>query len=166
MTTRDDRRRIVELAEEKSLELDHDVCQKARSDLTNQRTRLSVEIGWLPGVSPRKASQLVENLVNDPMAIRKESGLPTLAHLNLLAAAFEAVDGKHDADDLAEFIMEAAYLAEGQAKLAGEIEESLAVYTTLPLPDFGPGSVIALGAVVVVPIWLVARLFGAGRPPK
>lgn len=43
---------------------------------------------------------------------------------------------------------EAAYLAEGQAKLAGEIEESLAVYTTRPLPDFGPGSVIALGAVV------------------
>ena len=34
VTTRDDRRRIVELAEEKSLELDHDVCQKARSDLT------------------------------------------------------------------------------------------------------------------------------------
>ena len=112
VTTRDDRRRIVELAEEKSLELDHDVCQKARSDLTNPRTRLSVEIGWLPGISPRKASQLVENLVNDPMAIREESGLPTLAHLNLLAAAFETVDGKHDADDLAEFIVETAYLAE------------------------------------------------------
>ncbi|WP_244273754.1 hypothetical protein [Acidovorax soli] len=112
VTTRDNRKRIVESAEEKSLELDHDVCQKARSDLTNPRTRLSAEIGWLPGVSPRKASQLVENLVNDPMAIRQESGLPTLAHLNLLAAAFEAVDGKHDADDLAEFIMEAAYLAE------------------------------------------------------
>lgn len=112
VTTRDNRKRIVELAEEKSLELDHDVCQKARSDLTNPRTRLSVEIAWLPGVSPRKASQLVENLVNDPMAIRKESGLPTLAHLNLLASAFEAVDGKHDADDLTEFIMEAAYLAE------------------------------------------------------
>lgn len=111
-TTRDNRKRIVELAEEKSLELDPDVCQKARADLTNPRTRLSVEIGWLPGVSPRKASQLLENLVNDPMAIRQESGLPTLAHLNLLAAAFEAVDGKHDAGDLAEFIMEAAYLAE------------------------------------------------------
>jgi hypothetical protein len=41
VTTRDDRRRIVELAEEKSLELDHEVCQKARSDLTNPRTRLS-----------------------------------------------------------------------------------------------------------------------------
>jgi len=112
VTTRDNRKRIVELAEEKSLELDHDVCQKARSDLTNPRTRLGAEIAWLPGVSPRKATQLVENLLNDPMAIREESGLPTLAHLNLLAAAFEAVDGEHDADDLAGFIMEAAYLAE------------------------------------------------------
>lgn len=112
VTTRDNRKRIVELAEEKSLELDHDVCQKARSDLTNPRTRLSVEIAWLPGVSPRKATQLVANLLNDPMAIREESGLPTLAHLNLLAAAFEAVDGEHDADDLAGFIQEIAYLAE------------------------------------------------------
>lgn len=112
VTTRDDRRRIVELAEEKSLELDHDVCQKARSDLTNPRTRLSAEIAWLPGVSPRKASQLVENLLHDPMAVREESGLPTLAHLNLLAAAFEAVDGEHDAEDLASFIQEVAYLVD------------------------------------------------------
>jgi hypothetical protein len=112
VTTRDDRRRIVELAEEKSLELDHEVCQKARSDLTNPRNRLSVEVSWLPGVSPRKASQLVDGLIHNPMAIREESGLPTLAHLNLLAAAFESVEGEHDADDLAGFIMETAYLAE------------------------------------------------------
>lgn len=112
VTTRDDRRRIVELAEEKSLELDHDVCQKARADLTNPRSRLSVEMAWLPGVSPRKASQLVERLLQDPMAIREESGLPTLAHLNLLAAAFETVGSGHEADDLVAFIMETAYLAE------------------------------------------------------
>lgn len=112
VTTRDDRRRIVELAEEMSLELDHEVCQKARSDLTNPRSRLSVEMAWLPGVSPRKASLLVDGLLHNPMAIREESGLPTLAHLNLLAAAFESVSGEHDADDLARFIMETAYLAE------------------------------------------------------
>ena len=112
VTTRDDRRRIVELAEEKSLELDHDVCQKARPDLTNPRTKLSAEIAWLPGVSPRKASQLVEGLLHDAMAVREESGLPTLAHLNLLAAAFEAVDGEHDAEDLARFIQEVAYLVD------------------------------------------------------
>lgn len=112
VTTRDDRRHIVEMAEEKSLELDHDACQKARSDLTTPRNRLSAEIAWLPGVSPRKASQLVESLLHDPMAIREESGLPTLAHLNLLAAAFEAVDGQHDVEDLASFIQEVAYLVD------------------------------------------------------
>ena len=112
VTTRDGRRRIVELAEEKSLELDHDVCQKARSDLTNPRTRLSAEIAWLPGVSPRKVSQLVESLLYDPMAVREESGLPTLAHLNLLAVAFEAVDGEHNTEDLASFIQEIAYLVD------------------------------------------------------
>lgn len=43
---------------------------------------------------------------------------------------------------------EAAYLAEGQAKLAAEIGESLALYSKLPLPDFGPADPIALGALV------------------
>lgn len=112
VTTRDDRRRIVALAEEKSLELDHDVCQRARSDLTNPRTRLSAEIAWLPGVSPRRALQLVERLLDDAMAVREESGLPKLSHLNLLAAAFEAVGGEHDAEDLASFIQKVAYLVD------------------------------------------------------
>ncbi len=103
VTTRDDRRRIVELAEEKSLELDHEVCQKARSDLTSPRNRLSAEVAWLPGISPRKASLLVEDLMQNPMAIRLESGLPILAHLNLLAAVFEVVTGEHDIEDLANF---------------------------------------------------------------
>lgn len=44
------------------------------------------------------------------MAVREESGLPTLAHLNLLAVAFEAVDGGHNTEDLASFIQEIADL--------------------------------------------------------
>ena len=112
VTIRDDRRRIVELAEEKSLELDHDACQKARSDLTSPRTRLSAEMAWLPGVSPRKASQLLSALQTDPMSIRQESGLPTLAQLNLIAAVFEAVDGNDSAVYVAEFITEMAYLVD------------------------------------------------------
>jgi len=43
---------------------------------------------------------------------------------------------------------EAAYLAEGQAKLAQEIADNIAMYTTLPLPDFPAGAAIAAGAVV------------------
>tara|TARA_Y100000310_G_scaffold304488_1_gene343716 strand:- start:2703 stop:4463 length:1761 start_codon:yes stop_codon:yes gene_type:complete len=115
VTTRDDRRRIVELAEEKSLELDHDACQKARSDLTSPRMRLGAEMSWLPGVSPGKAAQFVSTLHSDPMSLREESGLPTLAHLNLLASAFEAVDGNDSADDVANFIQEMAYLVDDLA---------------------------------------------------
>ncbi len=111
-TVRDDRRRIVELAEERSLELDHEACQKARSDLTSPRTRLSVEMGWLPGVSPKKASQLTNQLSNDPMSIRSESGIPSLAHANLMAAAFEAIGTDDDPDDISEFIQEMAYLVD------------------------------------------------------
>lgn len=43
---------------------------------------------------------------------------------------------------------EAAYLAEGQARLAADINASLALYATLPLPGFAPGDTIALGALI------------------
>jgi transcription elongation GreA/GreB family factor len=43
---------------------------------------------------------------------------------------------------------EAAYLAEGQSRIVQEIGESIALYSTLPLPEFGPGEVIAVGALV------------------
>ena len=43
---------------------------------------------------------------------------------------------------------EAAYLAEGQARLAAEIHANIALYAALPLPDFSPDAAIALGALV------------------
>ena len=43
---------------------------------------------------------------------------------------------------------EAAYLAEGQARLAAEIRASIELYTTLSLPDYAAGDRIALGAMV------------------
>ena len=122
-TSRDDRRRIVERAEEKSLMLDHDLCQKARSDLTNPRARLTIEIAWLPGVSPRKAEQLARQVLQDPMSIRVESGLPTLAHANLMAAAFEVVGDQDDPDDVSKFVQEMAYLVD--ALDVGEVERDI-----------------------------------------
>lgn len=112
VSIRDDRRRIVAQAELKSLELDHDECQKSRSDLTNPRSRLSAEMAWLPGVSPRRAAQLLEGLLRDAMAVRVETRIPTLAHCNLLAAAFEAVSASDTADDIAAFIQELARLVD------------------------------------------------------
>lgn len=43
---------------------------------------------------------------------------------------------------------EAAYLAQGQAKIAAEIESSLEHYATLPLPDFSATDAVALGALL------------------
>lgn len=112
VTTRDDRRRIVEVAEERSLDLDQEICQKARTDLTNPRNRLSVEIAWLPGVSPRKASQLVENISGNVSEVLGQSGLPTLAHLNLLISTFELIERNENSNAFVKFVTEVADLAE------------------------------------------------------
>ncbi len=44
----------------------------------------------------------------------------------------------------------AAYVAAGQAKLAGEVGEAIATYTSLVLPNFAATDIIALGAVVTL----------------
>lgn len=108
-TTRDDRRRIVELAEEKSLTLDSDVCTKAKSDLTTPRNRLAVEMAWLPGLSPNSAKVLVANLRNHIELIKKATTAPALAKANLLAAAIESLDPEMDVDQWCNWIVEFAY---------------------------------------------------------
>ena len=45
---------------------------------------------------------------------------------------------------------EAAYLAEGQARLAAEIASNIELYTSLPLPGFAPDSSITVGALVEI----------------
>lgn len=45
---------------------------------------------------------------------------------------------------------EAAYLAEGQSRLVADITASIALYETLPLPDFAAGSAVAVAALVEV----------------
>lgn len=108
-TTRDDRRRIVELAEERSLTLDSDVCAKARSDLTTPRNRLAVEMAWLPGVSPNSARVLVANLHNNIDLAKKATTAPALAKANLLAAAIDLLDPEIDADLWCDWIVKFAY---------------------------------------------------------
>lgn len=109
---RDDRKRVVELADEASLRADSVTCQKARSDLLNPRLRLPMELAWLPGVSPRRAAALIYSLSADPMSIRDENGVPTLAHCNLLEAAFQTVGTKHLASDVALFAEQLARLVD------------------------------------------------------
>lgn len=112
VTTRDDRRKIVAMAEERSLHIDHDLCQKARSDLTNPMARLSAEIAWMPGVAPKVAEELSNALADDPVSFRIEKGLPDLALANLIAGAFEFIADKEDAEMLPDIMLHFAWVVE------------------------------------------------------
>lgn len=109
-STRDDRRRLIELADEHSLEHDTQACHKARADLSNPRTRLTAELSWLPGLAPNRAAQLVQKALDDPMSITGETGLPALTHANLLAAAIERLDERINASTMANLIERLARL--------------------------------------------------------
>ena len=100
------------MAEERALRLDHDICQKARSDLTNPRARLSAEMAWMPGVAPSMAEKFVRALSENPESVRSEDGLPKLARANLMAAAFEQVGEEEDAESIAEFMRDFAWVVE------------------------------------------------------
>lgn len=106
VTTRDNRQKIVELAEEKSLVLDSDICTKARSELTTPRNRITVEMAWLPGVSPKRAATLVDSLHTHIDLLKGETSIPVLANANLLAAAFELLDPGMDAKLWCEWIVD------------------------------------------------------------
>ncbi len=110
-STRDDRRRLIELADERSLEHDAQACQKARADLSNPRTRLTAELSWLPGLAPNRATQLAQKALTHPMSITDETGLPALTHANLIAAAIERLDDTVNALTMANLIERLANLA-------------------------------------------------------
>jgi hypothetical protein len=107
-TTRDNSRRIVELAEEKSLTLENQACTKARTELTNPRNRLAAEIAWLPGLSPRRAQELLSTLQADASSLIGQTNLPYLANANLLAAFFELLDSEGDSKTLSDWILDFA----------------------------------------------------------
>ena len=61
-TTRDNRHRIMELEEERSLLSDPDECRAARDTLINPRKRISAEVAWLPGVDPKTSAEVLRYL--------------------------------------------------------------------------------------------------------
>jgi len=108
VTIRDNRRRIVESAEQKSLILDSQICTKTRIDLTNPGNRLTAEIAWLPGLSPRRAQELLSSLQQNIDSLKRQTNLPFLANANLLAAAFELLDPAIDTSDWSDWICDFA----------------------------------------------------------
>lgn len=113
VTPRDNRSAIIERAEEKALHIDPELCQKARADLSNPRSRIAAEIRWLPGVAPRQAERLISELPNSPIDDGKVSGLPVLAEANLMAARLQLLDPESsDVDTISTFLDILAWTAE------------------------------------------------------
>lgn len=108
---RDNRRRIMELADERSLLLDSSECMEARSDLTNPRKRLSAEVAWLPGIGPKRVGEVLSLLESSPADLLAVDNLSSIARANLLAAGLARLPD-HNADDVAEWILEISWAFE------------------------------------------------------
>jgi hypothetical protein len=94
-TPRDSRQKITELADERSLIIDTDVCAEVRSILTHPRKRLASEIAWFPGVNAGYIAEMLSLLEtippNDSMSVfdtlsNQELGITPMAMANFLAA--------------------------------------------------------------------------------
>ncbi|NLT67647.1 MAG: hypothetical protein GXX84_13685 [Acidobacteria bacterium] len=108
---RDNRRRIMELADERSLLLDSSECMDARSDLTNPRKRLSAEVAWLPGIGPKRVGEVLSLLKSSPTDLLAVDNLSSIARANLLASGLARLPD-HNADDVAEWILEISWAFE------------------------------------------------------
>lgn len=108
---RDNRRRIMELADERSLLLDSSECMEARSDLTNPRKRLSAEVAWLPGIGPKRVGEVLSLIESSPTDLLAVDNLSSIARANLLASGLARLPN-HNADDVAEWILEISWAFE------------------------------------------------------
>jgi gas vesicle protein len=112
-STRDDRSKIVSLAEEQSLFLDQELCSKARQDLTNPRNRLQAEVAWLPGLAPRKAENYVELLdVDLSQYIQSLRNEQPIVKANLIAAVLDVLSEDESNATWVDLIIELAGAAE------------------------------------------------------
>ena len=101
---RDNRHRIMELADERSLLLDSNECMAARSELTNPRKRLSAEVAWLPGIGPKRAGDVLTLLETSPRDLLAVDKLSSIARANLLAAGLSRLPDLNG-DEVADWIL-------------------------------------------------------------
>ncbi len=110
-TTRDDRRRLLELADDFAADQEPGLLASARATLGNPRQRLGAEIRWLPGVSPSRSRALAGQTLSGGLDLDDVRGLLPLAALNAIVSVVER-DGDPAGEALVPRLMEATRLAE------------------------------------------------------
>lgn len=84
---RDNKSRIMELSEERSLLHDSGECEQACTILVNPKKRLAAELAWLPGVSPARVQNLISLLDKSPAQVFDTVRITPIAQTNLLVSA-------------------------------------------------------------------------------
>ncbi len=114
----DNRRRIMALAEEKSLlsgEATAAAVGDAKAMLIHPRRRLTAEMGWLPGLAPDRILEVMALLKQEPGKMRSLVDLPSLARANLLAAGLVAVVDHFPFGDVVGRMIELAHVHDATA---------------------------------------------------
>lgn len=135
-TTRDGRSRIVELAEDRSLIESEEACRDAQNALINLRGRLSAEMAWFPGVSPRKAAEVVDG-TSALSIITAKGELPPLARANALSSMLEVPTAHEEPAKLATLLLKLSEAVE-ETDLPGvlrDINEDRSVAGYQPVRD-------------------------------
>lgn len=112
VSPRDDRRRIVEAADERSVRTTEQDVTKARADLTNPRKRLSAEVAWLPGVGPKRATEILSKLERSGTELINVGNIAPITRANVLAAGAVRLHAS-SADDVVPWVVELARVCEG-----------------------------------------------------
>ena len=85
-TTRDNKIKITDLAEECRLLSDANECMDAQSTLIRPQNRIAAEIAWLPGVNSEHIDSLLKQLDSPHQNLLNITDLPPLARANVLTA--------------------------------------------------------------------------------
>ena len=128
-TQRDNRHRIMELAEKQSLLSDGNKCMEARSELTNPRKRISAEVAWLPGVPPERVYDillLLESSVGNHLGC---DAITPIAPIDSLATALVRVPYEKKSI-IADEVLETLKLSKGDFR---EVGEFLGIHTLTPI---------------------------------
>lgn len=83
----DNRKTLLQRAEDQSLLEDADVCESASTQLTNVKKRMTAEISWFPGTSDKTIKILLDSIGvnNEPVC----ESLNPISRLNYLTAVLE-----------------------------------------------------------------------------
>ena len=111
-TIRDDKIKIMDLAEECRILSDTNECMDAHSTLTRPQNRISAEIAWLPGVNPEHVDSLLKLLDSHPQNLLNIVDLTPLARANLLTAGVSRLTITESTNLLSGYLRLLTYLKE------------------------------------------------------